>query len=179
MTQPDQESLLVHLRPLLHHSARRALYVGEQRHTEDLAQEMWIAVWKALPDLPPLCTAFDDVVAWCMGVARNRGRNWVRDALLATTHGESNSYLPVVDLLEILLEVPQALDQVEQAYHDGRIAEAVANLPQSYRGYVVQRFWQGVTTTELQRTLSPSTWTRVKKRLSVELKELAREPVHR
>lgn len=161
------------MKPLLRVSAHRMLHRDEHRHVDDLAQEMWVAVWRGLPQLPVLCTELSDQIDWCMAVARNGGRNWIRSTLTAPTHGEHNSYLPAeVDLLDILLEVPKAVDQVERAYHDGRVAEAVANLPEGYRGYVVERFWHGTSTTELQKRMSPSIWTRVKKRLAVELKEL-------
>lgn len=171
MTYVDQESLLVHLRPLLRYAAIRWLPRHERRHTEDLAQEAWIAVWRALPDLPPLCTEFDDIVAWCMAVARNRMRNFTRD-LSAPTHGERNSRLPELSDLGALLAEVEAIEQVESDYHDGRVAQAVSELPDGYRNYVIERFWHGVSTTELQKIMSPSIWPRVKKRLASELQEL-------
>lgn len=126
--------------------------------------------------MPNTCERFDDQITWCMAVARNRMRNWVRDELRTYKRGSLNSE-PVsnelmLELTDALAEVHQA-EHVQNAYHEGRIAEALAALPgDSYRKYVKERFWYGIPTTELHKRMSPSYWTRTKKRLAVELKDL-------
>lgn len=166
----DPSSLLVHVRPLLVASAYRHLNPDEHRHAQDCVQESWIAVWRALPGMPATCATFNAQIAWCMAVARNRMRNYVRD-MNRVQHGDRNAIPAPDDLLHQLAEASQA-EGVQVAYHHGQIAAALDALPPSYRAYVVERFWHGVPTTELHQRMSPSTWTRTKLRLAEELKEL-------
>lgn len=168
----DPTELLVRLRPKLRGAAYRMLSPDEHRHAEDLASEAWISVWRALPIFPGDPADETGVMAWCMAVARNRMRNWIRETLLAPTHGEHNSRLTQDNDLIDLVEAGEQLPGIQTAYHDGRVREAVDRLPARQREYVIARFWHGESTTSLQRRMSPSTWTRLKPKLADELEPL-------
>lgn len=53
------------------------------------------------------------------------------------------------DSLGSLLEAADLVEAIEWAYHHGEIAEAINSLPSEHREYVVKRFWQGMTDTEI------------------------------
>lgn len=168
----DQRQLLASLGPKLHRLAAGFFTGDEQRHTPDLAQEGWIAVWRALPTVPVhLLRDADALEGWCIGVARNRMRNWIRDELSAPRRG-SRATVPASDVIVDLVEALSGsltLQTIDQAYHDGRVAAALDALPPRQREYVVARFWHGISTTELQKTFSPRTWQQARRRLELAL----------
>lgn len=163
----DHSRLLVALRPWAQRVAANLLGHGANRHDiDDLAQEGYLALVKALVDFDG-----DPAEVWCKVVLRNgmgKRLQYERYAL------RDQRRLDLVgDALDVeALSASAELAGVQEAYHDGRVAAAVDALPPSYRTYVIKRFWQGYPTTELQRTMSPSTWTRVKPRLARELRDL-------
>lgn len=44
---------------------------------------------------------------------------------------------------------PDVLDSIEWAYHEGEIMQAICDLPERHRRYVVLRFWGGLTHVEM------------------------------
>lgn len=49
------------------------------------------------------------------------------------------------------LDAIEALDQIALAYHYGEIHAAISALPERHRGYVLARFWAGLTDVEIAR----------------------------
>jgi RNA polymerase sigma factor (sigma-70 family) len=168
--------LLLEMRPWLRAEAAFRLGWERSRHTEDLAQEGWIAVWKALPDYPA-GRAEELRIPWCKTVARNRMLNWIRDELLAPTRGEDNSTL--VDDMATVWEGAQAAHEVDRSYHDGEIAAALQQLTLRQRDYVVARYWHGMSAKELDAhfgvtNCAAAYWnTRVRSGLAEKLGHLA------
>jgi DNA-directed RNA polymerase specialized sigma24 family protein len=70
--------------------------------------------------------------------------------------------------------VADLLDSVTLAYHHGEIREAIAALPESYRDYVVDLFWHGLTERESNRKRATGVrWERVRLRLVESLAHLS------
>jgi RNA polymerase sigma factor (sigma-70 family) len=123
---------------------------------QDLCQEGWIAMWRALSTFDPAKGALSAWLtyrayrrmldcardrAWLGRPARHQGRTAVR----AVTE------LPAASDAEIWerLTTTDALDGVILAYHRGAILDAVNRLSPAQRRYVYARFWQGMGTAEL------------------------------
>jgi len=164
----DQRQLLASLGPKLRR--RAAVMLGSQaRYIDDLAQEGWVAVWRALPTVPVhLLSDADALEGWCIGVARNRMRNWIRDELAAPRRGLNNEISAGADALFEALSYSESLEAVDLGYHEGRLALALDALPPGQREYVVSRFLLGIPTTELHGVgsrFSSKTWVAARKNL--------------
>lgn len=168
----DQHQLLVELRPKIRLISARLL--GRQTsHVDDLAQEGWLAVWKALPTAPTFDT-LDATIGWCLAVARNKMRNWIRDELAAPRRGLNNetpagSGTSSGDALFEALSSSETLEGVDLGYHDGKVAAALEKLTPTQRRYVIARFWHGIPTHELQRRWpnASRTWQQAKRKLEL------------
>lgn len=92
---------------------------------------------------------------------------------------------PRVDSLDALLDeygplgflaAPEVLDDVALAYHHGEIHLAIAELPETWRAYVVGRFWYGLSDTEIRARTGfrprPDRWERVRAGLAERLGHL-------
>lgn len=117
---------------------------------EDLAQEGWIAMWRALQTFDPakgalpawltrkalwrMRTCIADQ-AWLGRPARHLGRGAIRD----TTEYPSSD-----DPVWERLAADDAMDGVLWAYHRGEVLAAVAQLSPAQRRYVYLRFWRGL-----------------------------------
>lgn len=117
---------------------------------DDLAQEGWIAMWRALRDYRPekgalpawltqhamwrmLDCARDK--AWLGRPPRNMGSSKVRDVAEYAAADDATVWdrIQSVDVADDLLI----------AYHRGEIADAVTHLTPQQRRYVYLRFWRG------------------------------------
>lgn len=172
----NDSDLLLEMRPWLRAEAAFRLGWERARHTEDLAQEGWIAVWKALPSYPA-GRAEELRLPWCKTVARNRMLNWVRDECRAPVRGEDNSTL--VDDMASVWEGAEAAHDVFVGYHRGEILAALSQLTQRQRDYVVARYWHGMSAKELDAHFGVTNtaacyWnTRIKAGLAEKLAHLA------
>lgn len=147
----NEPVLLAELRPWLRSKAASLLGASEQHHTEDLAQEAWIAVWKALPTRPAAITEYTELVAWCRAVAVNRMRYTRRKEIWQVSAKVRNG-VPAGDFINELAEAlsgSESLESVDVSYHDGKLALALDALPPRQREYVVARFWYGMSNPEL------------------------------
>lgn len=126
---------------------------------DDLAQEGYIAMWRALdtfdPDrgaLPPWLTRaakmrMHDVVRRDVQFGQDYKRN------PGSTDGRSVSLeaLAAPELADFEDRTADRLAEgVALAYHHGQIHAALQNLPESQRQYVVMRFWFGMSNPEIQ-----------------------------
>jgi DNA-directed RNA polymerase specialized sigma24 family protein len=138
---------------------------------EELAQEGWIAVWRAISknkDSRPL----EPFLKQC---AINR----MRDVFSQWTAASRNIYVthsvdmtPANDWLREALRTD--LGDIEEAYHHGEIMRAIDRLPRIQRQYVIRKFWYcwGPTALDLYFTNHRKVWREAKTTLSKELTHL-------
>lgn len=171
MNEGAERELAMRLAPQLRGIAGHLLGPTASRaDIDDLAQEGYCALWKALRD-------FDGEVVdvWCRVVAANGMRKYLQYWSYALRDRSKVDYVGgTAELTDIenALGVAERVQLVQDAYHAGRVREAVDRLPPVAKEYVTRRFWRGETTTVLQREMSPSTWTRAKRRLGADLGDL-------
>lgn len=123
--------------------------IGDHALVDDLAQEGWIAMWRALPDYDPARGALPSWLtdhaywrmltcvqnqAWLGRPKRHLGRGKIRDYVEKPSSDSSPWEL---------LTAADILDGVIQSYHHGQILDAIGRLSVSQRRYVYLRFWCG------------------------------------
>lgn len=122
----------------------------------DLAQEGWVAMWRALRTYDADKGALP---AWLTTAARLRMTDvWRRDTWLGTPmvrgHVREKPATPIDtddDFVTSLLgSAPDVFDTVEWGYHEGDIWKALNTLSPKQREYVIRRFWFGHENKELK-----------------------------
>jgi RNA polymerase sigma factor (sigma-70 family) len=131
---------------------------------DDLAQEGYIAMWRAAGTHDPRQGALP---AWLTLKARYRmievagRRNWTgrparRDGRSKISDGTPVSldaeYGNGVTLAE-LVAWPELIDRVELAYHHGEILRAISRLSPQQRKYVLARFWYRMSHSEMAKEI--------------------------
>lgn len=120
--------------------------------TDELAQEGWTKLWEVLRGAVGGKPS-DEYLRSCI---LNHMRN-VYNKRLRQQHNEYVTW--PVDMTpgaawqwddELWNQVDVDLTGITEAYHDGRLAEAVSRLPVEQRGYVMRRFWHGWTRQQLR-----------------------------
>jgi len=149
----DAAGVLQDYRRWLHAAAYRFRAPGSPDH-DDLVQEGYIAMWRALSTYNPSCGALPswltraaemrmtDLVyghgQWT-GRPQTRGSRSVEadslDAEIGGLDGDAPPALGVDDSLD---------ERVVWAYHEGEIAAALDTLSPAQRRYVLARFWCGL-----------------------------------
>lgn len=133
---------------------RRWLYkvaqgLAQDSHTqEDLVQEGWVAMWKALSTFDPTKGALP---SWITKAALLRMTDVVRRGTYtgkpsrAGKKGMIEQFPQPADptwgWMDVV-EAPDLIDSVMMAYHDGDFAAAFSDLTQAEREYVYTRFWK-------------------------------------
>lgn len=158
--------------------ARR--YSQDPGTQQDIAQEGWIAAWRAIQNTPdhPNLEALSRHAARLriihviardvsFGSERPVGRNGVVKGLPLDSTDEQWAKLTTTD------------DQVELAYHQGEISRAIDGLTPAQAAYVRLRFWADRKDSELaklsgQRDMS-ALWYRTKSKLKPSLEHLRGE----
>lgn len=170
------EGALLQWEPALHRITRR-YQNSSQPGYHDLLQEVRIAFWRQY-DVDP----GEAGGALALLAAKRRASNLFNPERRDHPTGYTGSPgsipvtttaildAPVGDgpatLLEVVFGGLDAMVGVEMAYHHGEIAAAVNALPSEHREYVVKRFWEGWTDSEVARYQGVSTsglhnrWTR-------------------
>lgn len=134
--------LLAQYRPWLRTVARNMLSDARSRYIEDLAQEGWIAMWRAHPE------RYDAPDDFILKQAARRRMNDVLTTIIRGERGGKRGAKPLdtetvlVDDFE-LLALSVDLPAVELAYHHGEVLEALNSLSPAERRYVYLRFWLG------------------------------------
>jgi RNA polymerase sigma factor (sigma-70 family) len=113
---------------------------------QDLVQEGYIAMWKAIRTYVPGKGQLD---YWLKFKASHRMKT------LAIRKPEA---LPSLDVpqneeggtLADLIEGPDLLSQIDIAYHHGEIAAAIDRLTPQQKRYVIARFWLGLSGNEMR-----------------------------
>jgi RNA polymerase sigma factor (sigma-70 family) len=145
--QVDQNTLLAQYRGWL--CAVAAGLVQDSQQREELAQEGWIAMWRA-------AQVFDEskgaLPAWLTQHALWRMRDRSRDQRWTGRPDRRMGRSPVVGVVEYprsdhllweSLEAVDAMEGVMWAYHRGAILDAISRLTPGQRKYVYLRFWCG------------------------------------
>lgn len=145
------EEILAGYEGWLHHRAHQMiqgtrLRPDAQDH-DDLVQHGFIAMWRALETFNRDKGALP---AWLTMKATGAMKDQLRAA--PTRRGAEMSLEPLVvedDLLAELIEYPDLLKGVMDAYHAGEVARALDTLTPKQREYVHLRFWRGFGTKAL------------------------------
>lgn len=168
----NQETLLRDLRPFLWSMARH--YTDDFYKAQDLAQEGWIAAWRAFQKDPrenPLAFA-KQAAKWQM----TRCVNDVRWTTNAGVRGPHTALRPVpIDSTSVDWERLVEEFDVVVAYHDNEIARAIDGLSDIEKKYVQLRFWGGLNSPELREHFGyevSKVWTRTKGKLADRLAHL-------
>ena len=127
---------------------------------QDLAQEGWIAMWRALRAYDPARGALP---SWLTGAARMRMKECAsRETWTGSTgargHVRNRPPVPVPDEMIVDRILEGALDDVEMAYHHGEIMEALCELTEATRIAIYRKFW-------LDETVPSGSWFHSKPRL--------------
>lgn len=116
---------------------------------QDLVQEGYIAMWKAIRSYRPSSGKLDYWLKFKahhrMLTLSTRSREKTQPDSLDAPYQDG---LTLGDILEDVAAV-ELLDKIEIAYHNGQIAAAVGRLTPSQKKYVIARFWLGLTGNEM------------------------------
>lgn len=173
------ESVLENYREWL--IARARFYLPRSvEERKDLAQEGYIAMWRALQTFDPDKGALTSWVQWAADQRmRNVLRKWTwTGAPMAKGHHRENPATPVDTnadwVVERIGETSDLLDGILWQYHEGDIINAINELTPQQRAYVYRMFWRGETYTEIAKTLPAANqhWSKAKKALRVKLAHL-------
>ncbi len=118
---------------------------------QDLVQEGYIAMWKAIRSFVPGKGELD---YWLKFKALNRMKTV---SIRAREHPEREPLeldrprTETGESLADMLEGPDLLDQIDIAYHHGEIAAAIDRLSPAQKRYVIARFWLGLSGNEMRQ----------------------------
>lgn len=119
---------------------------GDVARSEDIAQDVFVAAWKQLPQLREP----DKLRGWFGGIARNLAHNSLRRARrLPTTRAMELSP-------EVALEAPGPREQAIGADEAGLMWSALAGLPEIYREPMVLFYREGHSVAAVAATLDIS-----------------------
>ena len=105
---------------------------------QDLIQEGYIAMWKAIRSHKPGSAPLD---YWMKFQAHHRMKT-----VCLRSHSEQPEEIP--EWFDIA--APDLLERVELAYHHGEIAQAIGSLTPQQKKYVYARFWLGLSGNEMR-----------------------------
>jgi RNA polymerase sigma factor (sigma-70 family) len=131
----NERELLLAYRPWLRTTARNFLRGRPEHQAEDLAQEGWIAMWRAFQD----DSGGAPLDWWLKRQAILRMNQMIRDWL---TTNKQRAHL-FTDDVGALVELSAHVEGIEIAYHHGEILQALNALTSREREYVYLRFWCG------------------------------------
>lgn len=171
MTPDEERELLLHYRPWLRATAADLMQGRPPHRIDDLGQEGWIAMWKAMHEDRDVAVKAP-LDWWLKHRAINRMRNVVRDWFVP---GKQRQHIFTDDIPD-LMAASAELENIELAYHYGEIRAAVDRLPPREREYVLLRFWGGYTYSRLVAHFGYNTsnvWRIVRPKLVSDLEHLA------
>lgn len=131
---------------------------------EDLAQEGWIAMWRASQDYD----GSSPLDYWLKFKARGR-------MLMVVRNWQTSPNIPTDELADVWDALKVELPEIEMAYHEGQVAKALDCLTPREREYVVARFWGGLNYPELTEYFGyppQGLWRTAKLKLTQKLSDL-------
>ncbi len=158
----DRNAVVADYRRWLHRVAYEMVGFGQDGICpEDLAQEGYIAMWRAIPAYDP---KLGSLPSWLTRAAELRMRDVVqRGVEFGQTYKRNPGTQEGLRGQRSLEELPSVeLDHLEQriavwlsdglalAYHRGAIQRAIGRLTPDEQRYVVMRFWHGKSDAEIQ-----------------------------
>lgn len=167
--RPSDEEILSRYRRWLLRTASEML-PGRPGEWQDLAQEGWIAMWRALrksdPEKGPLAPYLTRAARWRMATVA-RLELWTGTQGAQHGHHRERPAQPLEPHSETIRRVPapDPHDAVEMAYHEGEIRRALDELPPGARDAIVRRFW-------LDEPTQTGRWARHRARLAERLGHL-------
>lgn len=167
----SEQSTLEKMRPWLLSVARK--YSRDPSTQQDLAQEGWIAMWRALQKE----STGENVPAYLKSAALNRMTSVVRDQMSfgqeRRTAGSVITSIPIDSGDSVWQFAEPIEDLLVDVYFEGRIQDAVEMLAPRQREYVKLRFWEATPWKELQTEFGGNgIWSKAKKNLKRELLDL-------
>jgi RNA polymerase sigma factor (sigma-70 family) len=151
---------LAEYKPWLYRQAQTLLSPSSP-DLDDLVQEGYISMWKALETYKPESGALPswltskarfrmlEVVQrrnWSGQPSRRDGRNAVAVPKTLSLDAEMGDGITLADILP----GNDTMDSVLEAYHHGEIYDAISSLTPAQKQYVFARFWQGMTSGEMK-----------------------------
>ncbi|MCZ6679020.1 MAG: sigma-70 family RNA polymerase sigma factor [Candidatus Poribacteria bacterium] len=138
-----------------------ARFLGDQETAEDLAQETFVRMFKAIKRYRPGAAKFS---TWmyhiasnlCKNELRNRGR---RGRFFVDSVNREESYGPDQDKADLIATAPahvslQPETQLEQKEREQAVQNAIEELPERYRLPLILRDLQGLSYEEISESLS-------------------------
>lgn len=170
------------------HAVAGAMVNASSSLYDDLVQEALIEVWKVAQRKPEGVSATYVAKAAkyrMLGIVQGKQMTGADPTpgpkFRPAEHDVDWQDEATTDTFQSLLVAADALAAVEWAYHQGEIVQALNALPERDRRYVVARFWEGKTDTEIAAETGVSNkslgirWKRtVVPRLVAQLHHLAR-----
>jgi RNA polymerase sigma factor (sigma-70 family) len=147
--------ILNELRPFLVRQAKR--YSSDPGVQQDLAQEGWVAAWRALQK--------DGTGKNPISYARYAAVWKMKDVL-------RKSYPEPIDDINISESESVTAEFAELAYHHGEIHRALQELSEKQREFLRLRFWEGFSPTEARRVVGHDAWKNAKEKLRSRLQHL-------
>ncbi len=135
----NERELLLSYRPWLRAIATRM----QPLRAEEIAQEGWIAIWRAVQSHD---AEFAPQDFWLKKNALDRMRSVLRDYQAQLRDWRQQV---LVGDLTAIWEGEEALLEMDLAYHHGEIAQALHSLTPREREYVFLRFWHGYRKPEM------------------------------
>ena len=157
----NQGDTLTGYKPWLYKTAQ-GLLSPQSQEVDDLVQEGYIAMWRAMKTFDPgngaLPAWLTSKARWRMTEVVTKG-NWSGQP--SRQHGRNSAATPAalsldadrgdgIALADLLPGEEAITDSVLTAYHHGEIYDAIASLTPAQRKYVYARFWHGMTTAEMK-----------------------------
>ena len=113
----------------------------------DLAQEGWVAMWKATKSWDGRGTLDGHM----------KQHAWWAMLKIVSRRKEAPASVDMTDVetWDVFADLSnsEALEHVHNAYHSGDILEAIRNLTPKQREYVIRRFWKGQSYTEIKEAM--------------------------
>jgi RNA polymerase sigma-70 factor (ECF subfamily) len=113
-----------------------AVATGDRASAEEIAQDVWVAVWSTRADYEPRGKFF----VFLVSAARNRCRNHARDAAR-----RSRWVRPADDAIVAPSAEPSEIDRLLARERVERLEAALGEIPEKMREAIVLRFGEGLS----------------------------------
>ncbi|MFG1462401.1 sigma-70 family RNA polymerase sigma factor [Xanthobacter sp. DSM 24535] len=120
--------------------ARR--FLGNSADAEDIAQDAFIAIWRAAPRWQP-SAAFG---TWFYRIVVN----------LCLNHRRRRAFVPLEEAAEVADGAPDAIERILRSHEDRVLALAVGALPERQRAAVLLTYWEGFSNARTAEILDTS-----------------------